>query len=270
MPGGVRTLPERRRDGGRHGRSLRRHRQLHRDRRPDARGQCGDRARTSASRQGRTRHGQDDPRLRDRPVAIGAADPVAHQIDDEGAAGTLRIRRRCSAARLAARRGARARHPQLHRLGASVGSFYLRRPAGPADRRDRQGRYRVPQRSAARARPHGVSRLRNQRDGGRPAAADRRHHLEQREGAAGRVSAALLLPLHPLSRPRHHAPYRRRALPRHPEAAGRRSADGILRDARGAGPEEEAVDLGVSRLDQAADDRGHPAGGVARRTMRAS
>jgi hypothetical protein len=30
--------------------------------------------------------------------------------------------------------------------------------------------------------------------------ADRRHHLEQREGAAGRVPAPLLLPLHPLSR----------------------------------------------------------------------
>ena len=31
-------------------------------------------------------------------------------------------------------------------------------------------------------------------------AADRRHHLEQREGAARRVPAPLLLPLHPLSR----------------------------------------------------------------------
>ena len=221
IAGGLRTLPARPRDGTRDEHALRRHRQLRRDRGPDARGQCGDRARTSASRQGRAGYGQDDSRLRDRPVAIGAADPVARQIHDEGAAGALRIRRGGPAARLAARRGARARYPQLHRHRASVGSLHQRRQAGSADRRDRQGRHRVPQRSAARAGPHGVPRLRDQGDGGRPSAADRRRDLEQRKGAAGRVSAALLLPLHPLSRPRHHAPHRRRALPRHPKTAGR-------------------------------------------------
>jgi hypothetical protein len=35
--------------------------------------------------------------------------------------------------------------------------------------------------------------------------ADRDHHLQQREGTAGRVPAPLLLPLHPLSRSRHDA-----------------------------------------------------------------
>jgi hypothetical protein len=33
--------------------------------------------------------------------------------------------------------------------------------------------------------------------------ADRGHHLQQREGIAGRVPAPLLLPLHPLPRRRH-------------------------------------------------------------------
>ncbi len=52
-------------------------------------------------------------------------------------------------------------------------------------------------------------------------AADRDHHLQQREGVAGRVPAPLLLPLHPLSRYRHHEGDRRGALPRHQAAAGR-------------------------------------------------
>jgi MoxR-like ATPase len=37
------------------------------------------------------------------------------------------------------------------------------RAGGAADRRDRQGRHRVPQRPAARTRPHGVLRLRDAR-----------------------------------------------------------------------------------------------------------
>ena len=36
-------------------------------------------------------------------------------------------------------------------------------PGGAADRRDRQGRHRIPERPAARARPHGVLRARDAR-----------------------------------------------------------------------------------------------------------
>ncbi len=75
-----------------------------------------------------------------------------------------------------------------------------------ADRRDRQGRHRVSQRSAAGTRSHGVLRLRDRRDDPRRAPADRHHHLQQREGTAGRVPAPLLLPLYPLSRRRDAAP----------------------------------------------------------------
>jgi MoxR-like ATPase len=39
------------------------------------------------------------------------------------------------------------------------------------------------------------------------------HHLQQREGAARRLPAPLLLPLHQVPRRRHHAADRRRALP---------------------------------------------------------
>ncbi len=47
----------------------------------------------------------------------------------------------------------------------------------------------------------------------RAAPAGGHHHLEQREGPARRLPAPLLLPLHPLSRCRDHAPHRRRAFP---------------------------------------------------------
>ena len=55
-----------------------------------------------------------------------------------------------------------------------------------------------------------------------PAPAARLHHLEQREGAARRVPAPLLLPLHQVPRRRHDAADRRRALPEPQEGAARR------------------------------------------------
>ena len=53
---------------------------------------------------------------------------------------------------------------QLHPQGQAVGGVHLRRAPRAADRRDRQGRHRVPQRPVAGARPHGVLRLRDRRD----------------------------------------------------------------------------------------------------------
>jgi MoxR-like ATPase len=48
-----------------------------------------------------------------------------------------------------------------------------------ADRRDRQGRHRVPERPAARARSHGILRLRNRRDDSRAAPSGHHHHQQQ-------------------------------------------------------------------------------------------
>ncbi len=103
-------------------------------------------------------------------------------------------------------------------------AFVVRRAPGAADRRDRQGRHRVSQRPAAGTRSHGVLRLRDERDHQGAPPAGRGDHVEQREGAARRVPAPLLLPLHPLSRCRHDERDHRGAFPRHQAAPGRRGA----------------------------------------------
>src|SRR5690606_9034849 len=63
------------------------HRHLRRHRRPEARRERGDPPATSAADQGRTRHRQDDACRGSRLGARHAAAAVAHQVDDEGAAG---------------------------------------------------------------------------------------------------------------------------------------------------------------------------------------
>src|SRR6185312_13059888 len=90
------------------------------------------------------------------------------------------------------------------------------------------------------ARPHGVLRLRDRRDDQGGAASDRDDHLEQREGAARRVPAPLLLPLHQVPRARDDAEDRRRALSEHQAEAGQRGAERLLPDPRRAGTEEES------------------------------
>src|SRR5208283_872456 len=112
-------------------------------------------------------------------------------------------------------------------------------------------------------RSDAVLRLRDTQDGGGDAPADRDHHLEQREGAAGRLPAPLLLPLHPLSRSRNDGADRPGALPRHPPRPGARGAERVLPDPRGAGAEEEAGDLGAAGLAEAADGGGSAARGAA-------
>ena len=91
-------------------------------------------------------------------------------------------------------------------------------------------------------------------------AAGRHHHLQQREGAAGRVPAPLLLPLHQVPGSRHDARDRRGALPEPQGPPRLGGAEDLLRAARGAGLQEEAVDLGALGLDQVAAQRGHLAG----------
>ena len=251
-------------------RKVQRHGPLRGHRRSRHRGQRRGDARTAPARQGRARDREDDAggggRTRPRP----AADRVAHQVHDQGPAGTVRVRRGGAAAGFAARRRPGPRHRQLHRARQAVGGVRGRIAAGAADRRDRQGGHRVPERSPAGARSHGVLRLRDEGNGARPHPPHRDHHQQQREGAARRVSAAVLLPLHPVPRRRHHARDRRRTPSEAEEAASRARPAGVLRPARGAGAQEEAVDLGAARLDQAAGCRGHPPRGSAHRPGRSA
>ena len=67
--------------------------------------------------------------------------------------------RRCLAGR-----GQGSRRAQLHQEGQALGGLRGRGEGDPADRRDRQGRHRVPQRPAAGTRQDGVLRLRDQRN----------------------------------------------------------------------------------------------------------
>src|SRR5256884_5827751 len=61
-----------------------------------------------------------------------------------------------------------------------------------------------------------------------------------------------------------HARDRGGAFPRHQAAPGIRGAQAVLRNPRGSGDEEEAVDLGASRLAQALAGRGYRPRDVAR------
>jgi hypothetical protein len=90
---------------------------------------AGDRAGAAAADQGRARHRQDRAG-REIAKRAGAADRVAHQVDHQGAAGPLRVRRRqraCATASSATSEG--QRHRQLHQARQAVGGLHRRRRA---------------------------------------------------------------------------------------------------------------------------------------------
>ena len=102
---------------------------LRRHARPDAGGQRRDHAQAPAAGQGRTRHRQDDAGRGSGAGARHAAAAVAHQVDHQGAAGPVRIRRGEPPARLAARRRAGARTSTTTSSRACCG-----RPSRPTSR----------------------------------------------------------------------------------------------------------------------------------------
>ena len=98
---------------------------------------------------------------------------------------------------------------------------------------------------------------------------DHRHHQQQREGAAGCIPAALLLPLHPVSRRRARCSGSSTCtFPGLKKELLAEALDGVLRGARDAGSEEEALDVRAARLDQAAGGRGYSARKCCARAIR--
>jgi uncharacterized protein YhaN len=143
---------------------------------------------------------------------------------------------------------------RLRRLPADPARRDPRARRGPPVDHAQRARAREPGLAGACAgtRPDELRRLRNQGADCGAGTPDRRHHLEQREGTARRFPASLLLPLHQVPRSRDDAGDHRRPLPRHPEGA-REEGDGcLLRPARSAGPQEEALDQRAARLAEAA------------------
>src|SRR6266852_3151170 len=228
-------------------------------RRPHPRRQRGDHARAPFAGKRRAGHRQDHARRGSCKGGRAAAPRMAHQVHAQGTAGTVRIRRGEPPARFPARRPPRARDPQLHNARNAVAGVHVPDAGRALDRRDRQGRHRVPQRPPARARPHGVLRVRNSGARQGDAAPHRLHHLEQRKGAARRLFTAMFFPLHPLPRQGNDGENRRGALSGAQEIATSRSARGVLRSARSAWLEEEALDLRAARLAEAPARRGHSA-----------
>ena len=97
--------------------------------------------------------------------------------------------------------------------------------------------------------------------------ADRLHHLQQREGAARRLPAPLLLPLH-RSPTGTRCSDRRRPFPGMKQALLQRGAEVFFGLREGAGPEEEAVDSGSSSTGSSCWSPRHPARGCCARTRR--
>ena len=183
------------------------------------------------------------------------ADHLARQEHHPRAGGALPLRHGAAAVRLPLRRPRRARHPRVHPHGCAGPGVPVAGARGAADRRDRQGRHRVPQRPAARTRPDAVHRHGDRRRGGRRAPARRHHHEQRGEGTARRVPAPMHLPLHRLPRPRADGADRRRAPPGPGPRSARAGPERVLRGARD-GPHPQASEhQRTRRLDRDAADR---------------
>ena len=189
-----------------------------------------------------------------------AADRMARQVDHQGAAGPLRIRRGRAPARLPARRRARPRHPQLHQARASSGRRSPRdeRPVLLIDEIDKadiefpNDLLQELDRMEFYVYETGetVAGARAARSSSSPRTTRRSCPTPSCAAASSTTSAS------PTRETMQRD--RRRALPGHQEARWSREAlRHLLRDPRGAGPEEEALDLRAARLAQAAARRGH-------------
>jgi len=155
----------------------------------ESRGQCRDHAGAPAPVKGEPGTAR-PPGAGDRQGAIGAADRVARQVDHQGAAGLLRIRRGCRALRDSQLATSGSGHPQLHQARQAVGRLRLRgAPVLLIDEIDKAD-IEFPTTCCSSSIAWNIFVYADGRNRQGAAAADRRHHLEQREGIAGRLPAA--------------------------------------------------------------------------------
>src|SRR5438270_770373 len=193
---------------------------------------------------------REDAARRGHRVRLGLApDPLAREVHHAGAGRALRLRHGPAPVRLAIRRRRRQGHPALHQARAARAGVRLARPGRAPHRRDRQGRSGVPQRPLARAGPDAVRRHRDGRRGDRARASRDGDHLERGEGAAGRISAPLRLPLHRVPREGLDGAHRPRPPSRPGPEAARSDPAGVLFVARRRRAAETAFDQRADRLD---------------------
>ena len=181
--------------------AFRRHQRLCGDRRPESRGQRRDHAGAAPAGQGRARHRQDRAGARDRQSARRAAASSGTSSRPPRRCRAFTSTTRCRGCATASSATPACRTSATTSSAASCGT-----PSSPTsgpvlliDEIDKAD-IEFPNDLLQELDRMEFYVYETERDGSCAPPADRDHHLQQREGAAGRVPAPLLLPLHPLPR----------------------------------------------------------------------
>ena len=194
--------------------------------------------------EGRARHRQNGAGRGDRQRGQCAASHLAHQVHHQGPAGALRIRCGFAPARQPARRSARVGHPPLHQARQAVGRLRAR-ASGRCCSSTRSTRPTSSSRTTFCSNSTAWSSTSTRP--ARPCGREKRPIVIITSNNEKELPDAFLRRcfFHYIKFPdeRDDGPDHRRALSRHQAPPRRGGAEDLLRDPRGAGPEEKAFDL---------------------------